>query len=544
MPNRMKTGIPGLDDVFEGGLLYHNCVLVRGLPGTGKTTLGIQTIHNGALQHGEPGIIVLFEQFRQQLLRDVAAYQWDLEALEKQNRIAIIFSRPDDILASDKMSDSRLINQISEITTEIGARRILLDGFSNFLGMIQTDRNERDIFLKFINSIKSLGLTPILTAEGLEGGAASFEDYLSDCVIHLSNRAVVDPTFQTRWLEVLKTRGHGHVRGRHPYRISQRGIEVFPHLPPQPHAEKGIGAGPDMASCNTGVNGLDEMLGGGYTAGSSTVVVGMPGTFKTTLGVQFLIAGADKGERGLYIGYNESPEFLVRSMRGKGLDLAPRIDGGQIVLWHYYPKQYYVEEMLLRLEKELAGGGLARLVVDGVNELDRSVENPAMREELATMTAALLRRYGVTALFIQNLENFTPNAPLTGVRYADLLDGVIYLGAVEIESALRKVISILKMRGGQYAGDLREIACGRNGLYVMDKFAGMSGILAGNAQGHYKKTVEEIFQPLNFVSDFIRLLGESETTEAQRREITSNLTTVVEGLTAKLKDYFGVESSQ
>jgi hypothetical protein len=121
-----------------------------------------------------------------------------------------------------------------------------------------------------------------------------------------------------------------------------------------------------------------------------------------------------------------------------------------------------------------------------------------------------------------------------------MFDGIVFLGTVEIESAVHKVLSILKMRGGNFSSDLREIKCGANGLYVLDKFVGLSGILAGNPKGQYKKTVEEIFQPLYFLRDFIDLMASSDLAQEQKVEIIKNLQSQVAQLTDKLTEYFDV----
>ncbi|GAB4311482.1 MAG: circadian clock protein KaiC [Candidatus Sumerlaeia bacterium] len=554
MSKRMKTGIEGLDAILDGGFLYHNSILVKGEPGAGKTTLGIQIIYNGVTLFDEPGIIVLFEQFPQQLFRDLKSYEWDVEGLVQAQRIAVLFARIEDIAATSLVSDAPLVSAIHTAAAEIGARRILIDGVSHFLKMIDLQRSEREVFLKFLNEIKSMGLTPILTAEA-GGPEPGYEDYLTDCLLTLTTRASKDPTFLVRQLEVKKTRGHRHVRGRHPYRITGRGIEVFPNMPPRAwdgaedvsaETTRSVQAGrqpaPALARLSSGVNGLDEMLCGGLTRGTATIVAGMPGTYKTTLAVQFLNQGAVSGRPGLIVSFAENPRFLVQTMKDRGIDLEPHLASGLLKIWHRFPKHFYVEELMRDLDREFTrAGGAQLLVVDSINDLERGIEDPATYKDYITTLYALLARRGVTSLFIQKLDCFTANAPLTNIRYASLFDGVIYLGAVEIESAMHKVISVLKMRGGDYLGDLREITCGRNGLHVLDKFVGMTGILAGNAQGQYKRTVEEILQPLYFIRDFLDIMAAPDTDESMRAEIKSNLVGEVNKLLDKLCRYFDIK---
>lgn len=538
MLQRMKTAIVGLDKILDGGFLYHNAILIKGPPGSGKTTLGIQIVYNGVVHFEEPGIIVLFEQFPQQLFRDISSYQWEIEDLIKKQKLTILFAQAEEVVAKDLVSDSPLVSRIHDAVVDTSAKRIVIDSISHFINIIKPRIDERELLLRFINSLKSIGLTPILTAEmESRDEKIGFEEYLADCVLTLSSEASKDKTFPMRLIEVRKTRGHTHIRGRHAYRISERGVEVFPHVLPAPY-EGEIRKDERLEKVSSGIDGLDELLGGGYARGTSVTVAGMPGTFKTTVGVQFLTAGTKLDENGLLITFNESPNFLRRIMSEKGIELKSPLASGKIKIWHLFPKNFYMDELLSLLEEELKGNDIKRVVVDGINELERAIEDPATYKDFIAAFLSLLGRTNITSLFIQKLDQIPGNAPLTSIKYASMFDGIVFLGTIEIESAVHKIISVLKMRGGEFSSDLREIACGRNGLYVLDKFVGLSGILAGNPQGQYKKTVEEIFQPLYFVRDFIEILASSDLEDEQKEQVIHNLRTEVGKLVEKLRDYF------
>jgi len=545
MPNLMQTGIEGLDRILRGGFQYHNSIILKGAPGCGKTTLGMQIIRNGAVQFGEPGIIVLFEQFPQQLYRDVEAYGWNIRELEEQGRLRVIFTEPEQVFTSDKIADPPLVAAIHDATMEIGARRILVDSVSHILQATSEGRESRDLLLRFINRLKSIGLTPIMTAEAEpREGAIGVEEYLADCVLLLASEGSAGRSFPLRQIAVRKTRGQDHLRGRHMFRITGNGVEVFPRM----IAERGNGSRPgeeakSLARVSSGVNGLDSILGGGYTRGTSTIVAGMPGAFKTTLGMQFAIGGGEIGERGLVVTFGESPEFLTRVMEEKGLRIRDRLGDGTLRIWPVAPGGMPMEELLFRLEKEMEAGTVSRLFVDSLNDIERSIENPAHYKDIISAFPALCERHGVTALFTQKMDEFSGNVPLASIRYASIFDGIIYLGTIEIESAVHKVISVLKMRGGDYSSDLREITCGAKGLEVRDKFVGLSGVLSGNAQGQYKKTVEDLFQPLYFVRDFIDILAQTEMEPEQRSQILGNLQNEANRLVQKLEAHFDIRSA-
>ncbi len=545
MPNLMQTGIEGLDRILHGGFQYHNSIVLKGAPGCGKTTLGMQIIHNGVAQFDEPGIIVLFEQFPQQLYRDVEAYGWNIRELEEQGRLRVIFTEPEQLFTSDKVADPPLVAAIHDATLETGARRILVDSVSHILQATSDGRESRDLLLRFINRLKSIGLTPIMTAEAeSREGAIGVEEYLADCVLLLASEGSAGRSFPLRQIAVRKTRGQDHLRGRHVFRITEKGVEVYPRT----IAERGNGARPGeekkgLTRVSSGVSGLDSILGGGYTRGTSTIVAGMPGAVKTTLGMQFAIGGGEVGERGLVVTFGESPEFLSRVMEEKGLRIRDRLGDGTLRIWPVAPGGMPMEELLFRLEKEMAAGSVSRLFVDSLNDIERSIENPTHYKDIISAFPALCERHGVTALFTQKMDEFSGNVPLASIRYASIFDGIIYLGTIEIESAVHKVISVLKMRGGDYSSDLREITCGAKGLEVRDKFVGLSGVLSGNAQGQYKKTVEELFQPLYFVRDFIDILAQTEMEAEQRSQILGNLQSEANRLVQKLEAHFDIRSA-
>jgi len=217
------------------------------------------------------------------------------------------------------------------------------------------------------------------------------------------------------------------------------------------------------------------------------------------------------------------------------------ISSGHLKLWHYEPKEIYIEELLSRLANEIKSRGITRLVIDGINDIERSIDTPEAYKDVLSAFLALCANHNVTSLFTQKLDKFTGSAPLTDIRYASMFDGIIYLGTIEIESSVHKVISVLKMRGANYQSDLREIECGAHGVEVREKFVGLTGVLSGSARGQYKKTVEELFQPLYFIRDFLEILATAEPEPEQRTAIVQNLRDESNKLVDKLKTHFDIK---
>ncbi|MBN1963157.1 MAG: ATPase [Anaerolineae bacterium] len=222
---RKTTGIAGLDNMLQGGFLPESANLVEGAPGTGKTTLGMQFVVHGITACDEPGLILTFEEFPQQYYRDAAGFGWDLRALEAENRLRVVMTSPELTHADLKRVDGLLERHVSEI----GARRVLVDSLSHF-ERITRDRLElREVVFEFINGLKRLGLTAILTREsdtlfGAQSHIGQDMAFVADGYVLL--RYVEIASVMHKALLVLKLRGSDHAKEIRQYTITAQGVEV------------------------------------------------------------------------------------------------------------------------------------------------------------------------------------------------------------------------------------------------------------------------------------------------------------------------------
>lgn len=222
---RVKTGIPGLDEMLWGGLLPQTANLVEGAPGTGKTTLGMQFIYHGIVACDEPGLILTFEEFPQQYYSDALGFGWDFRQMERENKLRIVMSSPEVSLADLEQVGGR----IETLVREIGAKRILVDSLSHFERLSKDPSHLRSIVFAFINALKREGLTAMLTREsgallGEAGGADNAFAFLVDSYVLL--RYVEIESTINKALLVLKMRGSNHDKGIRQYEITPRGIEI------------------------------------------------------------------------------------------------------------------------------------------------------------------------------------------------------------------------------------------------------------------------------------------------------------------------------
>jgi len=222
---RVKTGIPGLDEMLWGGFLPQTANLVEGAPGTGKTTLGMQFIYHGIVACGEPGIILTFEEFPQQYYSSAASFGWDFRQMEREGKLRVVMTSPE----VSKVDLEQVGGRIERQVREIGAKRILVDSLSHFERLGGDPAHLRATVYGFVNALKREGLTAVLTRENMAllGEAEGVDDafaFLVDSYILL--RYVEIESAIRKALLVLKMRGSDHDKGIRQFEVTSRGVEV------------------------------------------------------------------------------------------------------------------------------------------------------------------------------------------------------------------------------------------------------------------------------------------------------------------------------
>jgi len=223
--DRVKTGIPGLDEMLQGGFLTQTANLIEGAPGTGKTTLGMQFIYHGIVACGEPGIILTFEEFPQQYYNDAASFGWDFRQMEREGKLRVVMTSPEVTKADLEQVGGR----IERLVHEIGAKRILVDSLSHFERLSENPTRLRAIIYGFVNALKREGLTSVLTRENaaLLGETEETNDALGFLVDSYTLLRYVEIESAIRKaLIVLKMRGSNHDKGIRQFEITSRGIQV------------------------------------------------------------------------------------------------------------------------------------------------------------------------------------------------------------------------------------------------------------------------------------------------------------------------------
>src|SRR5690349_6798890 len=304
---KAPTGIQGLDEVTGGGLPRGRPTLVCGSAGCGKTLLAMEFLVRGAIQFGEPGVFMAFEETANELAENVRSLGFDLDNLAEQQKIAVdhVHIERNEIEETGEYDLEGLFIRLGHAIDSIGAKRVVLDTIEALFAGLPTHGILRAELRRLFRWLKDRGMTVIVTGERGEHSLTRFglEEYVADCVIVLDQR--VKEQISTRRLRVLKYRGSVHGTNEYPFLIGARGLSVLPITSLQ------LNHNAPVDRIATGIVKLDEMLGGkGVYRGSSVLVNGSPGTGKSSIAAAFVDAACRRGERALIFAYEESPAQL------------------------------------------------------------------------------------------------------------------------------------------------------------------------------------------------------------------------------------------
>jgi circadian clock protein KaiC len=460
---KTPTGIRGFDEITRGGLPARRPTLVCGGAGSGKTLLALTFLVNGALQFGEPGVLLTFEENADEMASDVASLGFDLPELIAAKKLAVDYVRVErsEIEETGEYDLEGLFVRLGYAIRTVGAKRVVLDTIESLFAGLKNDGILRSELRRLFSWLKEQGVTAIITGERGEGllTRQGLEEYISDAVILLDHR--VHDQVSTRRLRVVKYRGSYHGTNEYPFLIDAEGISVLPvsSLALQHHAP--------LERVSSGITHLDEMLGGrGYYRGSTILVSGTAGTGKTSLGVHFLDAACRRGERCLCFLFEESPQQLLRNMRSIGINLEPWVTAGLLQFHADRPSRYGLETHLATMQNVVASFKPIVTVIDPVTNL-MTVGTSGDVQAMLIRIIDHLKTENITAMLASLTPGENPRER-TETTISSLMDTWIVLANDDIGGRHRRGLYVLKSRGMAHSNELREFVLTDSGLQVLD----------------------------------------------------------------------------
>jgi circadian clock protein KaiC len=476
---KAPTGITGLDDITYGGLPEGRPTIVCGGPGCGKTMLAVEFLVRGALQYGESGVFMAFEETPEDLTKNVASLGFDLKDLVAKKKLFMDYVHVErsEIEEAGEYNLEGLFIRLQSAIELVGAKRVVLDtaealfsGFSN-MGILRSE------IRRLFRWLKDKGMTTVVTAERGEGTLTrhGLEEYVSDCVILLDHR-VIDQV-STRRVRVVKYRGTSHGANEYPFLIDREGFSVLPitslsleHDAPTEQISSGI---PD----------LDEMLdGGGFYRGSTVLVSGTAGTGKTSIAAQFAHGVCRHGNRCLYLSFEESRNQVIRNMRSVGIDLEPWARQGLLQFHAARPTQHGLEMHLVRIHKLVEQFKPVLLIVDPITNLMLSGTERDIQAML-TRLIDFLKARRITAMFTSLTSAPNSASPeQSEVGVSSLIDTWILLRDLEVDGERNRGLYIIKSRGMSHSNQIREFLLTQQGVKLIPVYLGAGGVLTGSAR--------------------------------------------------------------
>jgi len=474
---KSPSGIHGLDMITHGGLPTGRATLVMGNAGCGKTLLSMEFIVRGIREHGEPGLFVTFEETADELIQNVRSLGWDLELLIADKKLMLdhIVIDQQEVIETGAYNLEGLFIRLAAGIAAVGAKRLVLDTIESLFSSFQDVGLMRTELRRLIHWLKDHGVTTVFTGElGVKGSTRhGIEDYVSDCVIRLDHRIIGQVS--TRRLQVQKYRGSRHGTNEYPFTIGSRGLQILPIT--------GVSLNHVVTDerISTGIPQLDTMLGGsGYYRGSSILVSGTAGNGKTSIAAHFVDAACRRGERALYVSFEESPQQLQRNMHSIGMDLAAWETRGLLNIRALRPTTLGIESLLVDLYSWIDADNPRVVVVDPISNLIRGGDLLGVQTMLTRLLDHLKERE-ITALFT-DLTSGGRAEEATQVAVSSLIDTWLLLRAVESCGERNRLLYLVKSRGMAHSNQIREFLIGNQGIDLVDVYLGSGGVLTGSAR--------------------------------------------------------------
>jgi len=440
----------------------------------------------GALQYGEPGVFMAFEESAGELKKNFASLGFDLNALSARKKIAIdhVFIERSEIEETGEYDLEGLFVRLGHAIDSIGAKRVVLDTIEALFSGLSNTSILRAELRRLFRWLKEKGVTAIITGERGDGTLTrhGLEEYVADCVIMLDHR--VAEQVSTRRLRIIKYRGTSHGTNEYPFLIDDRGISVMPITSVK--LEHKV----SNERISTGIPRLDTMLGGkGYFRGSSVLVSGTAGTGKSSIAALFAQAASKRGERCLYFAFEESQNQILRNMRSIGLNLEPWTKKGLLKFHTTRPTSSGLEMHLAVMHKEVRTFKPQVVIVDPITNLV-SAGFAADAKLMLTRLLDYLKMEQVTTLFTNLTSVASASLEHTDLGLSSLMDTWLLLRDVESHGERNRGLYILKSRGMAHSNQIREFVISDKGINLLDVYLQPGGFLMGTAR-QQKEALEE-----------------------------------------------------
>ncbi|MCX7883055.1 MAG: AAA family ATPase [Brevinematales bacterium] len=473
---KISTGCEGLDILLRGGFPAGGICLVEGLPGTGKTTLGLGFLRQGVTQ-GEDVLFISLEEPQQQIKKFFPDLFLDKirfldvspsSSFFTENRIYDVFTPAD-------VERDPLTRRIYQEIEAVKPTRILIDSATQFRFLANNPYQFLRYMISFFSFLREQGITTLFTSEPDEAHQDVVDiRYNVDCALRLTR------TSEEMTLEVLKDRSSNFRAGRFDYRITEKGIVVS--VLPEINEVKKLSFVKEAVTdtFSSGVPHIDELLGGGFPFASVTLITGPSGVGKTTFLMQFLKQLALLNHRILYYSFDERKESIIARCESVNIPITSLLDQKKLVLYEFFGESQSSYELIGQTLEFLTQHRMDVLVLDSVNTF---VEYYGKEKTIRPLLlfCKLLLKMGVTVFLIhEDSKVISTEFQATQYNLSNITDNILFLRYIEVAGTIRRAIGVLKKRLGGFEKTMREFEITPYGIKVGEPLTSLSGILTGN----------------------------------------------------------------
>jgi circadian clock protein KaiC len=461
--HKVPTGVRGLDEILGGGIPEFSFNVIAGTPGCGKTTLAHQIVFANATPKKPALYFTVLGEPVVKMLRYQQQYSFfDNSRLGKDIR----FINLSDVVLEKDLNE--VLEEIIKQVMAVNPRLVVVDSFRTVVrkAISAVGELEMQSFIhRLAQFLTSWEATTFLVGEYVEEEVRDNPLFtMVDGIFWLSQ--VSERNSVLRKLQIMKLRGQASVPGLHTIRIDDGGLQAFSRTlglgRSKPHSAR-------RRRLSIGIPELDKMMGGGLLEGDSLLVAGPSGTGKSALATHFIAEGLRHGEPGIIAIFEERPEGYTHRAGTFGLDLVTPQQKGKLETLYLRPLDLSVDETMQEILDAITRVGAKRLVIDSLVGFEMALApgfRADFRESLYRMIGALTGA-GVTILSTVEVEDTFTELAFSHYAISFLTDDIIRFRYVEIDGQLRKVMMVVKMRGGNHSKDIREYVITGKGLVVI-----------------------------------------------------------------------------
>lgn len=471
----LSTGIEGMDTLLGGGLTARRVYLLEGEPGAGKTTAGLQFLNEG-VRNGESVVYITLAENREELAAVAASHGWTLdgihvhEVLPDENMLAgsqYSMFHPSEVELADTLKT------VLGVVEERQPTRVVLDSLSELQLLAESPLRYRRQVLALKQFFSRRNCTVLLLDDRTASAAGDLQvRSIAHGVIQL-NHAVKDYGVERRQLRVVKFRGRRVTGGMHDYNLEHGGIVVHPRLIAAD--TRSITSRTQMSS---GLRELDQLIGGGLEEGTSTLIMGPPGTGKSSLAAQFVVATHKRGQKSAMFLFEESISNVLHRADGLSLPLRDAMESGQLSLQQIDPAELSPGQFSAAV-REAVARGVKMVVIDSLNGYLNAVPDERFLTTYLHELLTYLGQHRVVTLLVGVQQGMLGGAMTSSMDASYVADNVLMLRYFELDGEIRQAISVFKKRGSVHERTIRSYRLDSSGIHVGDVLRGYRGLLTG-----------------------------------------------------------------